>query len=67
MSTEPDIAELYFEFEAALTDVLSEKEYDLERRKRLRRARLRLESHQDFSPTEFAEAVDRAFRSTWAH
>jgi hypothetical protein len=46
----------YHEFEEALRDVLCEEKFDLERRRRLVRARERINRHD----TRYAEAVQRA-------
>ena len=49
--------ERYEEFERALTDVLTEREYFLERRTRLARARAAVDKHDP----RYWEAVESAF------
>jgi hypothetical protein len=52
-----DDAALYREFEEALTEVLAEKEYSLDRRTRLAKARAVVDNRDP----RYREAVDRAF------
>jgi hypothetical protein len=54
-------AELYREFEDALTEVLIENEYGLARRSRLFEARMRLKKHPDVADAQYRASVDRAF------
>jgi hypothetical protein len=48
---------LYIEFEQALTEVLAEKEYSLNRRTRLAKARAAVDNQDP----RYWQAVDRAF------
>jgi hypothetical protein len=50
------VDDAYREFEEALTDVLCEEEFDLTRRRRLVRARERINHHD----SRYAAAVQRA-------
>jgi hypothetical protein len=51
----------YHEFEEALTDVLCEEEFNLTRRRRLVRARERINQHDE----RYVEAVKRAERFSY--
>jgi hypothetical protein len=53
-----DDARLYREFEEALTEVLAEKQYSLDRRTRLAKARAAVDNRDP----RYVDAVDSAFK-----
>jgi hypothetical protein len=62
MADQADIAKLYYEFEEALTDVLTQDAHSMAHRTHLFESRMRVKSHRDFNIVEYALAVDRAFQ-----
>ena len=67
MSDEPDIADLYRDFEDAFTDVLID-EHRIAGRSRLFHVRTRLHAHPKVTLTEYKDVIDRAFSryAQWA-
>ncbi len=63
MSSGTDIAALYSEFTAALTEVLAENAVGPARRGRLARARAAVKKHPNYSETGHFLAVEAAFQN----
>jgi hypothetical protein len=63
MADQADIAKLYYEFEEALTDVLTQDAHSMAHRTRLFESRMRVKSHRDFNIVEYALAAAEAKRA----
>jgi hypothetical protein len=63
MTAESDVAALYREFTAALTEVLAENAAGPARRGRLARARAAVKKHPDYSEAGYFLAVEAAFQN----